>query len=72
MKQISNKLTSKYVIAMFTVLENLVKMKSDFVKIFEESILITKSTRHINNSIEHFLEIFCTIEKAVIYFSSFI
>ncbi len=64
MKQITSKLTSKYVIAMFTLLSDLVKMKSNFLKVFEKSILITKTARHISNSIEQFLEIFILIERA--------
>lgn len=64
MKQITSKLTSKYVVAMFTVLSDLVTLKKDFLSIFNQSILITKTARHISNSIEQFLEIFITIERA--------
>ena len=66
MKQITSKLTSKYVIAMFTLLSDLVKMKPEFLKVFEKSILITKTARHISNSIEQFLEIFIMIERACV------
>lgn len=64
MKQITSKLTSKYVISMFSVLQHLVRMKPEFMKVFEESLLITKTSCNISNSIEQFLEIFITIEKA--------
>ena len=66
MRQITSKLTSKYVIAMFTSLSDLVKMKSQFLQVFEQSILITKTARHISNSIEQFLEMFITIERACV------
>lgn len=65
MKLITSKLTSKYVIGVFGVLEALVKMKPEFIRVFDESLFVTKTSRNINNSIEHFLEIFSVIEKAV-------
>lgn len=64
MKQITSKLTSKYVISMFNVLEDLVDMKPEFVKVFEESLLPTKSPRNITSSIENLLDMFITIERA--------
>ena len=60
---ITSKLTSKYVIAMFTLLSDLVKLKPNFLRIFEKSILITKTARHISNSIELLLSIFILLEK---------
>ena len=65
MKQITSKCTSKYVIAMFCILTELVKMKPAFLKVFEQSALVTKTTRHISNSIQSFLDIFVKIERAV-------
>ena len=64
MKQITSKLTSKYVIAVFSVLENMVQMKPQFIRVFEESVLITKSSRNMTNSIEHFLDVFIIVERA--------
>lgn len=64
MKQVTSKLTSKYVIAMFSSLGDMVKMKPQFLNVFEKSLLITKTSRNISNSIENYLEIFTTIERA--------
>jgi hypothetical protein len=64
-KQITNKCASKFIIAMFSVLSDVVEMKPGFLKVFEKSTLITKTTRHIGNSIQQFLEIFIIIERAV-------
>lgn len=64
-KQVTNKCTSKYIIAMFSVLSDLVEMKQNFLKIFEQTALPTKTTRHIGNSTQLFLEMFINIEKAV-------
>ena len=65
MKAISSKLTSKYVIAMFSLLADLAKMKPEFVSAFEQSMLRTKASRSLSSSIESFLDIFVTIERAV-------
>ena len=65
MKQISNKLTSKYVISMFQLLEDMVQMKPFFLQAFEESMQYTKIKQNTSNSIEHFLGIFMIIERAV-------
>jgi hypothetical protein len=66
MKQITFKLTSKYVISMFNILNELVKTKQDFLNVFEQSILITKTSKQISNSIQQYLEIFITIERACV------
>ena len=65
-KLIDKKCTSKYITSMFSILSDMVEMKSSFLKIFEQSTLITKTTRHISNSTQIYLEIFVNIEKAVI------
>ena len=64
-KQITNKSTSKFIIGMFSVLSDNVEMKPGFLKIFEKTTIATKTTRHIGNSIQQFLEIFIIIERAV-------
>jgi len=67
MKLITSKLTSKYVIAMFSLLEDMVRMKPHFIGAFEDLYpASTVTNRNINSSIEHFLEIFIVIERAVI------
>jgi hypothetical protein len=66
MKQITFKLTSKYVISMFNILNELVKTKQDFLNVFEQSILITKTSKQISNSIQQYLEIFIIIERACV------
>jgi hypothetical protein len=66
MKQITFKLTSKYVISIFNILNELVKTKQDFLNVFEQSILITKTSKQISNSIQQYLEIFITIERACV------
>jgi len=69
MKLITSKLTSKYVIAMFSLLEDMVRMKPQFIGAFEDLYpASTVTNRNINSSIEHFLEIFIVIERAVINF----
>ena len=50
---------------MFSVLSDIVEMKPGFLKIFEKTTIATKTTRHIGNSIQQFLEIFIIIERAV-------
>ena len=63
--KISKKCTSKYVIAMFNMLSELVESKARFLKLFEQSSSLTKTTRHISNSTQLYLDIFVSIEKAV-------
>lgn len=64
-KQITSKCTSKFVIAMFKLLSEMVQMKAPFLNVFSQSSIITKTTRHLSNSNKHFLDIFITIEKTV-------
>lgn len=64
-KQVTHKCTSKYIIAMFSVLYDLTEMKPSFLKVFEQTALPTKTNRHICNSVQLLLEIFISIEKAV-------
>ena len=65
MAKINKKCTSKYVIAMFNMLSELVESKTRFLKLFEQSSPLTKTTRHISNSTQLYLDIFVAIEKAV-------
>jgi len=51
---------------MFNILNELVKTKQDFLNVFEQSILITKTSKQISNSIQQYLEIFITIERACV------
>ncbi len=70
MKLITSKLTSKYVISMFSVLENMVRMKPEFIKVFEELYPSNSVTsRNINRAIEYFLDVFIVIERAVRFFN---
>lgn len=64
MKQITSKLTSKYVIAMFSLLEDLAKMKPAFISVLEGAASPSRSTVQ-SSSIDGFLEIFVEIERAV-------
>ena len=63
-KQITNKSTSKFVIAMFSVLSKLAEIKMPFLIVFEQSTLNTRTSKHISLSTQHFLEIFVIIEKS--------
>ena len=65
MKQIRSKFTSKYVIAMFKALSDLVEYKPDFLKVFDQTSMVTKTSTHINNSIEHLLTLFTVVENSV-------
>lgn len=66
MKMITSKLTSKYVIAMFSVLSDLAKMKPAFISVLEgmQKGLSGRSSVQ-NSSIDSFLDIFVEIERAV-------
>ncbi len=50
---------------MFNMLSELVESKARFLKLFEQSSSLTKTTRHIGNSIQLYLDVFVAIEKAV-------
>lgn len=65
MKMITSKLTSKYVIAMFSVLSDLAKMKPAFISVLEgmQKGLSGRSSVQ-NSSIDSFLDIFVEIERA--------
>lgn len=63
-KLVTNKCTSKYIIALFSVLSDLVEIKSDFLRVLEHSALVTKTTRHIGAPIQLYLDIFVLVEKA--------
>jgi hypothetical protein len=62
---VHNKCTSKYIVAVFSVLSDLVEMKGDFLRTLEHSALITKTTRHIGSPVQMYLDIFVHLEKAV-------
>jgi hypothetical protein len=64
----NSKRTSKYIVAVFSVLSDLVEMKADFLKVFEHSALITKTLRHIGTPTQMYLDIFVHLEKAVSFF----
>jgi hypothetical protein len=57
---------------MFSGLSDLVQMKPNYLHLLDLSSLPTKTTRHINNSTQSFLNIFIVFEKAVRYSKSFI
>ena len=65
-KYIGKKSTSKYFIAVFGVLQDLVEMKPHFLKLFDASATSSKRTsKHFSKSIQSFLEIFMILESSV-------
>jgi hypothetical protein len=56
-KQVSNKRTSKLIVSLFEVLNELVQLKSNYIRLFEEIESL--------NSICYLLEIFIIFEKSV-------
>ena len=64
-KQVTHKCTSKYIIAMFSILYDMAEMKAAFLRIFDQTAIPTKTTRYISNSMQLYLDIFISIEKAV-------
>lgn len=56
-KHVTNKRTSKFIIALFEVLYELVQLKSNYIRLFEEIDSL--------NSINNLLEIFIIFEKSV-------
>jgi exocyst complex protein 7 len=63
-RQITNKCTSKFVIALFRILSDLAEMKEPFLAVFEQSTLNTKAVKHLSPSTQRLLELFIIFEKA--------
>ena len=65
-KYIGKKSTSKYFIAVFGVLQDLVEMKPHFLKLFDASATSSKRTsKHFSKFIQSFLKIFMILENSV-------